>query len=76
MKIARPPIKLMCLAYLIANLVPKVPIKSQQTTQIKLNPPNMNGSTCAVAPCADNIKFSILPKINNHINCLNSFAIF
>ncbi len=50
MNIARPPIKLMYLAYFIAILVPNVPIKSQQTTAVKLKHAKPKGFTHAATP--------------------------
>lgn len=50
MNIASPPIKLMCLAYLIATLVPNVPISNQQVTATKLKPSNTIELTEALTP--------------------------
>lgn len=50
MNIASPPMKLMCLAYLIATLVPNVPINSQQITAMKLKIANPVGLTPAPTP--------------------------
>lgn len=33
-------------------------------TATKLNPPNMYGSTCAIAPCEAKIRFSMFPKMS------------
>lgn len=50
MNIASPPMKLMCLAYLIATLVPNVPINNQQKTAMKLRIANPTGLTPAPTP--------------------------
>ena len=63
--IASPPMKLICLAYLIATLVPKVPINSQQKTAMKLKIANPTGFTPAPTPWAAKIKFSMFPNIIN-----------
>ena len=70
--IAKPPIKLMYLAYFIAILVPKVPIASQKRTANRLKHANPKGFTWAETPCAAKIKFSMFPKTNNIKKGFNS----
>lgn len=48
--IASPPMKLICLAYLIAAFVPKVPIKNQHITAQKLKAAKPTGLTPAPTP--------------------------
>ena len=72
---ASPPIKLMWRAYLIATLVPNVPIKIQQATAMKLKMAKPTGSTPAPTPCAAKIRFSMFPKIINVKKGLNSFKL-
>ena len=55
--IASPPMKLICLAYLIATLVPNVPINNQQKTAIKLKIAKPTGLTPEPTPCAAKIRF-------------------
>ena len=69
---ARPPMKLMYLAYFIAILVPNVPSNNQNEAAIKLNMANPNGLTCSETPCAAKIKFSMFPKTNNIKNGFKS----
>ena len=68
--------KLICLAYLIATLVPSVPINNQQKTAMKLKIAKPNGLTPAPTPCAAKIRFSIFPKIIKPRNGFNSFCKF
>lgn len=56
--------KLIYLAYFMAIFVPKVPIRSQHTTAVKLNRAKPRGFTQAATPCAAKIKFSMFPKIS------------
>ena len=64
--------KLMCLAYLMAALVPRVPINIQQITAMKLKIAKPTGLTPAPTPCAAKIRFSMFPKTIRPINGFNS----
>lgn len=65
MKIANPPRNSITLEYLMATFVPKVPRANHPITAVNVRAPNITGSTPPTAPCEDNTKFSMLPKINN-----------
>ena len=74
-KMAKPPMKFINLAYFIAYLVPNVPINNQQEAAVKLKIASPKGFTEAATPCAAKIKFSIFPKTSNIKNGFNSSII-
>ena len=60
MNIARPPIKLIYFAYLIASLVPNVPINNQQEATSRLKAARKSGFQCFRKP-------AILKTVSNHL---------
>lgn len=67
MNIASPPINSITEEYCMNCLVPKVPIVNHIITMIILRIPNLTGFAPLTTPCDARIKFSIFPKIINHI---------